>query len=66
MLGGEPKGRGLVQDHVCYGLQAIHVRMQDHEFCETVQTHRRNEVDGDPHELMWARMGVCLGLPSWM
>jgi hypothetical protein len=41
LLGGEFEGRGLIQDPACYGLwveRACLVRMQDHEFCETVQT----------------------------
>jgi hypothetical protein len=41
LLGGESKGRGLVQDPACYGLRAERaclVKMQDHEFCEIVQT----------------------------
>jgi hypothetical protein len=41
LLGGEFKGKGLIQDPACYGLRAERaclLRMQDYEFCETVQT----------------------------
>jgi hypothetical protein len=41
LLGGESEGRELIQDPACYGLwaeRACLVRMQNHEFCETVQT----------------------------
>jgi hypothetical protein len=46
LLEGEFEGRGLIQDPACYGLRAKRaclVRMQDHEFCETVQTFHQIE-----------------------
>jgi hypothetical protein len=48
-----------------YGLWAIHVRMQDHEFCETIQTHHQIEWTVTHVSIASSWGCVIRALPSW-